>query len=79
MPFQSLSEEVVDESASIKTLTLYSAVTVYPLCLGMQPKLQSIQDWSNRNLFTSSLDYWNQEPGQEEHISVQNTNYGILV
>ncbi|CAI4232370.1 unnamed protein product [Auanema sp. JU1783] len=44
----------------------------------MQPnrRLQTIQDWSNKHIFTSSLDYWNQEPTAGQ-VSV-NHHYGTV-
>ncbi|KJH40451.1 hypothetical protein DICVIV_13592 [Dictyocaulus viviparus] len=32
----------------------------------MSKKLQTLQDWSNKHVFTSSIDYWNQESSEME-------------
>ncbi|KAK5982779.1 Vesicular inhibitory amino acid transporter [Trichostrongylus colubriformis] len=50
----------------------------------MSQRLQTLQDWSNKHVFTASLDYWNQDPPETESYSMRPkrpappANYGTV-
>ncbi|KAK6042422.1 hypothetical protein COOONC_20073, partial [Cooperia oncophora] len=37
----------------------------------MAQRLQTLQDWSNKHVFTASLDYWNQDPPETESFGMR--------
>ncbi|XGW14624.1 hypothetical protein V3C99_000700 [Haemonchus contortus] len=37
----------------------------------MTQRLQTLQDWSNKHVFTASLDYWNQDPPETESFGMR--------
>ncbi|ETN79874.1 transmembrane amino acid transporter protein [Necator americanus] len=37
----------------------------------MTQRLQTLQDWSNKHVFTASMDYWNQEPPEVESYEMR--------
>ncbi|VDO45242.1 unnamed protein product [Haemonchus placei] len=37
----------------------------------MTQRLQTLQDWSNKHVFTASLDYWNQDPPETESFGLR--------
>ncbi|KIH44499.1 hypothetical protein ANCDUO_25475 [Ancylostoma duodenale] len=37
----------------------------------MTQRLQTLQDWSNKHVFTSSMDYWNQDPPDVESYDMR--------
>ncbi|KIH64754.1 hypothetical protein ANCDUO_04936 [Ancylostoma duodenale] len=51
----------------------------------MAQRLQTLQDWSNKHVFTSSMDYWNQDPPDVESYDMRRQrtvqrqpNYGTV-
>uniref|UniRef100_A0A1I7X805 Aa_trans domain-containing protein n=1 Tax=Heterorhabditis bacteriophora TaxID=37862 RepID=A0A1I7X805_HETBA len=58
------------QSDETQELSLIFPISSYPVT--------TIQDWSNKHLFTSSLDYWNQEQCSIEGNIVENRIYGTM-
>ncbi|EYC06693.1 hypothetical protein Y032_0074g839 [Ancylostoma ceylanicum] len=51
----------------------------------MAQRLQTLQDWSNKHVFTASMDYWNQDPPEVESYDMRRQrtvqrqpNYGTV-